>query len=134
MLDVVVDGQCPLPGLAGLRQFAGGVACVAEVDKDRPLCGGVGNVPAEGERGFEVGCGLGEVAEAKLDVAEGVPDGMPEAVVAAVPGGKGKCLLAGCTGPLVVAKESVVPADAGERFGFPEVMADSPGKAERLSL
>lgn len=39
MLDVVIDGQRPLPGLPGQRQFAGGVARVAGVSKD--LCFGV---------------------------------------------------------------------------------------------
>ena len=82
MIDVVVDGQCLLPGLPGLRQFAGGVACVADVDKDLCFVVAVAVVPAQAEREFEMGGGLGEVAEMVLDVTEGVPDRMLEVAAA----------------------------------------------------
>src|SRR5712691_98065 len=74
MINVVVDGQRLLPGLPGLRQFAGGVARVAEVCQDICLVGAVAVMPGLVEREFEMGGGLGEVASMKRDVTEGVPN------------------------------------------------------------
>src|SRR5262249_47426013 len=89
MLDVVIDGQCLLPGVSGLWQLASGVACVADVCKELRFIGAIAVVPAETEREFEMGGGLGGVTEMKLDVAGGVPDVVLE-VAAAELGDKGQ--------------------------------------------
>src|SRR5579863_10024066 len=74
MIDVVVDGQRLLPGLPGPRRLAGAVARVAEVSQDLCLVVAVAVLPADTECHLEMRGGLGEVADMKLDVAEGVPD------------------------------------------------------------
>ena len=82
MLDVVIDGQCPLPRPPGLWQVADGVACVADVGKELCFIGAVAVVPAQGEREFEMGSGPVGVAMMKLDLPESVPDVMLEVTAA----------------------------------------------------
>src|ERR1017187_3915856 len=109
-MDVVIGGQCLLPGLPGLRQFSGGVACVAEVGKNLSFRGAVAVVPAQAERVFKMSDGPGKVIKMKLDVSEGVPDKISEFAVAQL-GDKGKRLLAERAGPVVVAQKGVEPTD-----------------------
>jgi hypothetical protein len=74
MMGGVIDGQCLLPGLPGVWQFASGMVRVAGVSEDLCFVAAVAVVPAQTEREFEMGGGPGQVAEVELDVTEGVPD------------------------------------------------------------
>lgn len=74
VLQVLQDGECPLPGLPGLGQFIGGVECVTEAGQSVRCAEVVAELVADRERTLVTGDGFGEVAEMMLDVATVVPD------------------------------------------------------------
>jgi hypothetical protein len=55
VLQVLENGQRLLPGLPGLRQFAGGLAGVAEVGQYGRLAEAVAGFPAQAERALILG-------------------------------------------------------------------------------
>ena len=77
MLDFLEDDERLLPGLAGLRQLAGGVVGVTEVGESVRFVEAVAEFPEDAERTLVAGGGFGEVAELVLGVAQAVPGMFP---------------------------------------------------------